>query len=109
MQNNNVIEIADITKSYGSFYAVKNLSFAIESGVIYGLLGPNGAGKTTTIRMIMNIIIPDRGNIKVFGKEMDEALKARIGYLPENPPLTSRLWSNRTHTSHLNNQSLFAD
>jgi len=86
-----VIEISNITKSYGSFYAVKNLSFEIESGLIYGLLGPNGAGKTTTIRMIMNIIVPDSGNIKVFGQNMNEDSKARIGYLPEDRGLYPKM------------------
>lgn len=86
-----VIEISNIIKSYGSFYAVKNLSFDIESGLIYGLLGPNGAGKTTTIRMIMNIIVPDSGNIKVFGQNMNEDSKARIGYLPEDRGLYPKM------------------
>lgn len=91
MEDMKVIEISNITKSYGSFFAVKNLSFDIESGLIYGLLGPNGAGKTTTIRMIMNIIVPDNGNIKVFGQDMDEDLKARIGYLPEDRGLYPKM------------------
>ncbi|MBN2245880.1 MAG: ATP-binding cassette domain-containing protein [Candidatus Aminicenantes bacterium] len=87
----NILEIRNITKSYGSFYAVKNLSFDIKKGLIYGLLGPNGAGKTTTIRMIMNIIVPDNGDIKVFGQNMDEVLKAKIGYLPEDRGLYPKM------------------
>lgn len=86
-----VLEIRNITKSYGSFYAVKNLSFDITKGLIYGLLGPNGAGKTTTIRMIMNIIVPDSGDVKVFGQDMNEALKARVGYLPEDRGLYPKM------------------
>ena len=91
MEDLKVIEVRNITKSYGSFYAVKNLSFDIKKGLIYGLLGPNGAGKTTTIRMIMNIIVPDSGNIKIFGQDMDEALKSRIGYLPEDRGLYPKM------------------
>jgi ABC-2 type transport system ATP-binding protein len=91
MKDMKVLEIRNITKSYGSFYAVKNLSFDITKGLIYGLLGPNGAGKTTTIRMIMNIIVPDSGDVKVFGQDMNEALKARVGYLPEDRGLYPKM------------------
>lgn len=80
----NALEVENITKKFGDFFAVKNLSFNIPEGAIYGLLGPNGAGKTTTIRMVMNIIIPDEGQIKVLDRKMDEAMKERIGYLPED-------------------------
>ena len=62
-----VLEVNQITKRFGEFTAVDGCSFSIDEGVIFGLLGPNGAGKTTTIRMIMNIIIPDSGEISVFG------------------------------------------
>jgi len=73
----------DVTKQFGSFVAVSSLSFAIQQGQIYGLLGPNGAGKTTTIRMLMNILIPDRGKIEVLRQAMNYELQKRIGYLPE--------------------------
>ncbi|HHF52705.1 MAG TPA: ATP-binding cassette domain-containing protein, partial [Candidatus Aminicenantes bacterium] len=76
---------------YGSFYAVKNLSFDVPKGSVYGLLGPNGAGKTTTIRMIMNVIIPDQGNIRVLGERMREGMKSRIGYLPEERGLYPKM------------------
>ena len=78
-----VIEINNVTKEYNHRIAVNNFSFAAESGKIYGFLGPNGAGKTTTIRMIMGIIAPDSGDIKVFGKKLSEESKKRIGYIPE--------------------------
>lgn len=87
----NAIEIENISKKFDSFYAVKNLSFQIPDGTIYGLLGPNGAGKTTTIRMVMNIIIPDEGNIKVLNQKMDEEMKRRIGYLPEDRGLYPKM------------------
>jgi ABC-2 type transport system ATP-binding protein len=80
----NALEVENISKSFGDFYAVKNLTFNISEGTVYGLLGPNGAGKTTTIRMVMNIIIPDEGRIKVLDRKMDEEMKERIGYLPED-------------------------
>jgi len=78
-QNSSVLYISGITKKFGVLTAVKDLSLKLSKGVICGLLGPNGAGKTTTIRMIMNIIIPDRGEIKILGKKMDEKLKEKIG------------------------------
>jgi ABC-2 type transport system ATP-binding protein len=87
----NALEIEGITKKFGDFYAVNKLSFKIPKGTIYGLLGPNGAGKTTTIRMAMNIIIPDEGSIKVLEQKMDEAMKERIGYLPEDRGLYPKM------------------
>jgi len=78
-----VIEISNVTKKYNDRIAVNNFSFTAESGKIYGFLGPNGAGKTTTIRMIMGIIEPDSGDIKVFGKKLSDDSKKRIGYIPE--------------------------
>jgi len=80
----NALKIEDVSKQFGTFYAVKQLSFTIPERAIYGLLGPNGAGKTTTIRMVMNIIIPDSGRIEVLGRSMDENMKTEIGYLPED-------------------------
>jgi ABC-2 type transport system ATP-binding protein len=87
----NALEIEGISKSFGDFYAVKKLSFEIPAGSIYGLLGPNGAGKTTTIRMVMNIIIPDEGSIKVLNQRMDEGMKERVGYLPEDRGLYPKM------------------
>jgi len=87
----NALEVESISKQYGDFYAVKNLSFKIPAGVIYSLLGPNGAGKTTTIRMVMNIIIPDQGSIRILNEKMDDAMKKRIGYLPEDRGLYPKM------------------
>ncbi len=87
----NAIEIENISKRFGDFYAVKHLSLNIPSGVIYSLLGPNGAGKTTTIRMVMNIIIPDEGAIEVLGEKMDDRMKSRVGYLPEDRGLYPKM------------------
>lgn len=78
-----VVELQQVSKSFGATRAVEDISLEIYGGEIFGLLGPNGAGKTTTIRMILDIFRPDRGTIRVFGAPLDEAAKRRIGYLPE--------------------------
>lgn len=77
------LAVEHISKTFAAVRAVDDLSFSVQFGEIFGLLGPNGAGKTTSIRMILDIIKPDAGNICVLGGRMDEARKARIGYLPE--------------------------
>lgn len=77
------VEVQNVSKSYAAVKAVNEISFEVRSGEIFGLLGPNGAGKTSTIRMILDIIRPDRGTIQVLGGPMTEAKKDRIGYLPE--------------------------
>jgi ABC-2 type transport system ATP-binding protein len=87
----NALVIENITKRFGEFYAVKNLSIKIPAGTIYSLLGPNGAGKTTTIRMVMNIIIPDEGSIQVLNEKMDDRMKSRVGYLPEDRGLYPKM------------------
>ncbi len=86
-----ILEISNISKSYVDFKAVDDVSFSVNSGSIYGMLGPNGAGKTTTIRMIMNIIIPDKGDITIFGDKMTDQMKNRIGYLPEERGLYPKM------------------
>src|SRR6267378_5359894 len=85
------VSIDHITKSFGEFTAVSELSLAVYPGRIYGLLGPNGAGKTTTIRMIVNITAPDSGEIKVFGQKITPELQDRIGYLPEERGLYKKM------------------
>jgi ABC-2 type transport system ATP-binding protein len=78
-----VVEMQSVTKTFGKQIAVDDLSLSVPQGCIYGFIGPNGSGKTTTLRMIMNILYPDRGSIKVFGEEIHGACSSRIGYLPE--------------------------
>ena len=78
-----IIEVDQITKSFGTTRAVNGVTFAIEAGEIFGLLGPNGAGKTTTIRILLDIFKADSGRTAILGGPMDEAKKNRIGYLPE--------------------------
>jgi ABC-2 type transport system ATP-binding protein len=72
-----------ISKSYGDFKAVDELSFDVYHGEVFAMLGPNGAGKSTTIRMILDILKPDTGTITVLGGPINDARKDRIGYLPE--------------------------
>ena len=89
-----MIEVKNITKKYGGFAAVDNISFKIEEGEIIGLLGPNGAGKSTTMNMITGYIEPTEGEIKVEGYDISKKpkkAKAQIGYMPEGVPLYSDL------------------
>src|SRR5881397_4229140 len=80
-----------VTKSFGDFTAVSDLSLQVKPGRVFGLIGPNGAGKTTTIRMIVNITAPDSGSIRLFGQPMTTALQDRIGYLPEERGLYKKM------------------
>lgn len=80
-----------VSKIFDEFVAVRDLSLTVRPGTIYGLLGPNGAGKTTTIRMIVNIIAPDKGRVELYGEPMSEKLMDRIGYLPEERGLYKKM------------------
>lgn len=77
------IEVRNIAKTFGAVKAVRDVSFEVNPGEIFGLLGPNGAGKTTSIRIILDIFKPDSGKVSILGGPMSEAKKDRIGYLPE--------------------------
>jgi ABC-2 type transport system ATP-binding protein len=85
------VEVSHISKSYADKAAVDDLSFAVNEGEIFGLIGPNGAGKTTTIRMMMDIIKPDSGQVTVFGEKLSEATKNHLGYMPEERGLYKKL------------------
>ena len=85
------VEISGVTKTFDGLRAVDGLSLEVPRGCIYGFIGPNGSGKTTTLRMIMNIIHPDSGTIRVFGSERHEACTDRIGYLPEERGLYRKM------------------
>ena len=80
-----------VSKSFGDFTAVSDLSLQVRPGRVFGLIGPNGAGKTTTIRMIVNIMVPDSGTVELLGQRMTTALQDRIGYLPEERGLYKRM------------------
>lgn len=85
-----VVEVRELTKRYGDVVAVDRLSFEVEQGEVFGLLGPNGAGKTTTIRVMMDILQPDEGEVTVLGRPPRLA-KERVGYLPEERGLYRNL------------------
>ena len=87
----NALVIDKISKNFGTFTAVDDLSVAVEGGIIYGFLGPNGAGKTTTIRMIMNIIRPDSGKISIFGDGISAENQNRVSYMPEERGLYRKM------------------
>jgi len=77
------IEVNHVSKTYGDRAVVNDVSFDVGEGEIFGLIGPNGAGKTTTIRIMMDLIKPDSGEVKILGERFGEAAKDSIGYLPE--------------------------
>jgi ABC-2 type transport system ATP-binding protein len=89
-----MIEVSDLTKSYGSVEALRGVSFRVEAGEIVGLLGPNGAGKTTTMKILTGYLQPDGGSAIVGGLDVlshTRQVQAAIGYLPENAPLYPEL------------------
>src|SRR5574344_3129154 len=86
-----MLEIKNVTKYYGDFCAVDNLSFTVDKGEIFGLLGVNGAGKTTTFRMIMGLLEPTSGHITLDGKKIDYSVTDQIGFLTEERSLLVKL------------------
>lgn len=86
-----MLKIENVTKYYGDFCAVNNLSFTVDKGEIFGLLGVNGAGKTTTFRMIMNLISPSEGKITFNGRKIDYDVTDKIGFLTEERSLLTKL------------------
>src|SRR5437016_7774105 len=91
MDTQPTLRLEHVTKKFGEFAAVNDLSLQVRPGRVFGLIGPNGAGKTTTIRMIVNITVPDSGRIELFGQTMTTALQDRIGYLPEERGLYKKM------------------
>jgi ABC-2 type transport system ATP-binding protein len=85
------VEVSHIVKSFADKVVVNDLSFSVAQGEIFGLIGPNGAGKTTTIRMMMDIIKPDSGDVTILGEKLSEATKNKLGYLPEERGLYKKL------------------
>lgn len=85
-----MIEVRELTKSYGPYKAIQNLSFSVKKGEVVGFLGPNGAGKTTTMKIITGFMAPSSGSVQVAGFDVFEnpiEVKKRIGFLPETPPV----------------------
>ncbi len=92
------IELVGVTKNYGDFTAVRDLSLSIPQGTTYGLLGPNGAGKTTTIRMILRIIEETSGQIRVLDQPVTRVVLDRVGYLPEERGVYKKMTVRRLLT-----------
>lgn len=90
-EENITLRVQNVTKRFGDFTAVNDLSFDVKAGRVFGFLGPNGAGKTTSIRMIVGITVPDEGTIELFGEKMSSKLQNRIGYLPEERGLYKKM------------------
>ncbi len=85
------IEVDNIVKSFADKVVVDDLSFSVTQGEMFGLIGPNGAGKTTTIRMMMDIIKPDSGDVTIMREKLSEAMKNKLGYMPEERGLYKKL------------------
>ncbi len=79
------IEIHGIHKRYGALHVLRGIDLTVDKGEAFGLLGPNGAGKSTLLHIILGLLMPDEGSVRVFGKAEADGLAARIGYLPERP------------------------
>lgn len=94
-ESSSVLRLQNVSKTYGEFTAVDDISLSIPKGSIYGFLGPNGAGKTTTIRMILEIIKPSSGSISILGHPSALDVRNSIGYLPEEKGLYKkmRVWA----------------
>jgi ABC-2 type transport system ATP-binding protein len=92
----NVIVLENVSKSFGGFRAVDDLSFNVKRGEIYGFLGQNGAGKTTTLRMIMDIVPPTDGTVMVLGSTSPRTVRKRVGYLPEERGLYRKMKARDT-------------
>jgi len=89
--SDSIVRFNGVTKKFGDFHAVDDVSFEVRQGRIFGLLGPNGAGKTTSIRMLTYILKPDAGSITVFGIPTGPETQARLGYLPEERGLYKKM------------------
>ena len=85
------IVLENVTKTFGETLAVDRLSLSVPKGSVYGFIGPNGSGKTTTLRMIMNILVPDSGEIRIFGERLRKSDTDRIGYMPEERGIYTRM------------------
>src|SRR5262249_19621956 len=89
-----MIEIRNLTKRYGDFTAVDDISLTVSPGEIYGFLGPNGAGKTTTIRLLAGLSLPTSGSLRIAGIDLGSdgtAIKSILGYVPDRPYLYEKL------------------
>jgi ABC-2 type transport system ATP-binding protein len=89
------IVLRNVTKTFDGVIAVNDLTLTVPRGSVYGFIGPNGSGKTTTIRMIMNILLPDRGEIELLGEKSTRGARDRVSYLPEERGLYKKMTVRR--------------
>ncbi len=88
MSNTHTVELNNVTKRYDEILAVNNISLTLEPGEVFALLGPNGSGKSTTLKMLMGLLQPTSGSVKVLGLDVQKdpvAVKRQVGYVPESP------------------------
>jgi ABC-2 type transport system ATP-binding protein len=78
-----VLELDRLTRRYGERVAIEDVSFAVERGRLSGFVGPNGAGKTTTMRIVMGLLAPDAGEVRLDGRRLDDEARRHFGYMPE--------------------------
>ncbi|RLF37236.1 MAG: ABC transporter ATP-binding protein [Thermoplasmata archaeon] len=97
-----MLEVLGVSKTYGDFVALSEVSFAVRPGEVLGLVGENGAGKSTTLKIIAGLIEPDSGEVRLFGEKLRDDMKKMIGYLPE----IDALYENMTTSEYL---QFFAD
>lgn len=102
----NILEVQNLSKSFGSFTAVKDISFSLKEGEILGFLGINGAGKTTTLQMLLGLLTPTSGNIQYFGKNFQEHRESILEYMNfsstyTNLPWNLTVWENLHFMSYL--------
>ena len=79
-----MLELRGLTRRYGDVLALDNVSFTVGEGQMFGFIGPNGAGKTTAMRIILGVLEPDRGEVRWRGRLMDDQIRRRVGYMPED-------------------------
>jgi ABC-2 type transport system ATP-binding protein len=84
MEGSDVLELRGLTRRYGDLVALDDLSFTVREGQMFGFVGPNGAGKTTAMRIILGVLEPNGGEVRWRGKPMNDEIRKRLGYLPED-------------------------
>ena len=86
-----MLELDGLTRRYGDVVALDGLTFSVRPGEVFGFVGPNGAGKTTAMRIVLGVLAADAGSVRWEGRPVDEALRARFGYMPEERGLYPKM------------------
>jgi ABC-2 type transport system ATP-binding protein len=86
-----VLELDGLTRRYGDVVALDGLTFSVSPGQVFGFVGPNGAGKTTAMRIVLGVLAADAGAVRWKGRPIDEAMRARFGYMPEERGLYPKM------------------